>query len=265
MLTMITKMKLATAKFLIIFILASCGFTSGLYEDILKAQELTNEHKFKEASELYKKILLKKPALNVKTKVYYQLAEINSIFLNKPKEAVQDYEKVIKISSDPLWHVKAIEKIAQINFEVIKDYSKAIEAYNKLIRFRPKLEKNDQYKFQVALSYFYKRDFEKAKGLFKEFKSKKQFHECYNYLALISFYNSKWTDAINNWFEYLKREKSNNKKINAKFLIANAYESNEELKKAYNLYYSLLGDYPNQEVLKSRLKSIYERRVARKR
>jgi tetratricopeptide (TPR) repeat protein len=167
-------MKLATAKFLIILILASCGFTSGLYEDILKAQELTNEHKFSQASDLYKKILLKKPALNVKTKVYFQLAEINSIFLNKPKEAIKDYEKVIEISSDPLWHVKAIEKIAQLNFEVIKDYSKAIKAYNKLIEFRPKLEKNDQYQFQVALSYFYKRDFEKSRTLFKEFLNKKR-------------------------------------------------------------------------------------------
>lgn len=262
---MITTMKIAIAKLLLFYILVSCGFTSGLYEDILEAQKLTNEHKFEEATDLYKKILLKKPALNVKTKVYYQLAEINSIFLNKPNEAIEDYEKVIEISSDPLWHVKAIEKIALLNFEVIKDYTKAISAYNKLLKFRPKLEKHDQYKFQIALSHFHKRDFEKARVIFREFLNISEFHESYNYLALINFYESKWTDAINNWFEYLKREKSNNKKINAKFLIANAYESNEELKKAYNLYYSLLGDYPNQEVLKSRLKSIYERRVARKR
>ena len=71
--------------------------------------------------------------------------------------------------------------------------------------------------------------------------------------------------AIDNWFEYLKREKQKNKIVQVKFLIANAYESDEQLKNAYNIYYSLLGDYPNQEVLKSRLKSIYERRVARKR
>ena len=47
--------------------------------------------------------------------------------------------------------------------------------------------------------------------------------------------------------------------------MANAYETMEELKKAYNLYYSILGEYPNTEVIQNRLKAIYDRRVARKR
>lgn len=258
-------MKIAIAKLFIIIILASCGFTSGLYEDILEAQELTSKHKFKEASALYKKILLKKPALNVKTKVYYQLAEIDSIFLNRPEEAIEYYNKVIKISSDPLWHVKSIEKIAKINFESLKKYKEAINSYSKLLKFRPKLERNDYYSFKIAMSYFYLKNFSLSEMKFKNLISNSKLYESYNYLALINYYRSNWGKAVDYWFEYLKREKNKNKVINTKYLIANAYESNEELKKAYNIYYSLLGDYPNQEVLKKRLKSIYERRVARKR
>lgn len=259
------QMNKAIAKVLLIFIMASCGFTSGLYEDILEAQDLTSKHKFKEASTLYKKILLKKPALNVKTKVYFQLAEIDSIFLNRPKEAVNYYKKVIEISSDPLWHVKSIEKIANINFESLKNYKAAIKSYTKLLNFRPKLEKSDVYSFKIAMSYFYLKDYNLSEKKFKLLINNNELYESYNYLALINFYRGKWTKATDYWFEYLKREKAKNKVINTKYLIANAYESNEELKKAYNIYYSLLGDYPNQEVLKKRLKSIYERRVARKR
>ena len=47
--------------------------------------------------------------------------------------------------------------------------------------------------------------------------------------------------------------------------MANAYETMERLKEAYNIYYSIVGEYPNNEVIKARLNSIYERKVARKR
>ena len=63
----------------------------------------------------------------------------------------------------------------------------------------------------------------------------------------------------------LGKEYKKNKVIYAKFLLANTLESNEELKKAYNLYYSLLNEFPNTEVIKKRLSSIYNRRIARKR
>ena len=47
--------------------------------------------------------------------------------------------------------------------------------------------------------------------------------------------------------------------------MANSYESLENLKSAYNIYYSILGEYPNTEVIQNRLKGIYNRRIARKR
>jgi len=47
--------------------------------------------------------------------------------------------------------------------------------------------------------------------------------------------------------------------------MANAYEMLEKLKEAYNLYYSILGEYPNTKVIQNRLNSIYARKIARKR
>ena len=48
-------------------------------------------------------------------------------------------------------------------------------------------------------------------------------------------------------------------------MMANAYESNEDLRRAYNIYSDIKEDYPNPEIIESRLKSLYERRVVRKR
>lgn len=245
--------------------MASCGFTSGLYEDILKAQEYTKSQNYLEASKIYKKILEKEPNQEITIKVNFQLGEINSIFLNNPQKAIKYYEEVIKISYIPLWQIKSLEKIAEIYFTNLKNYKKATENYERLVEFKPKLEKFDEYKFNIARSLFYDKNFDEALKRFNELGSNRKLYESYHYIGLIHFYRSRWKKAIDSWFEYLKREKRKNKIVNTKFLIANAYESAENLKRAYNIYYSLLGEYPNQDVLKARLKSIYNRRVARKR
>ena len=65
--------------------------------------------------------------------------------------------------------------------------------------------------------------------------------------------------------EYLKYEKNKDRIIEAKFMIANSYETKESLKEAYDIYYSILPEYPNPEVIKGRLKSLFTRRQARKR
>jgi tetratricopeptide (TPR) repeat protein len=87
-------------------------------------------------------------------------------------------------------------------------------------------------------------------------------------LGINQFEQKKWDKAIEYWKEYIKREdpRTNKSKIvEAKFLIANTYETTEKLREAYDIYYSLQGEYPNNEVIKNRLQSIYQRRINRKR
>jgi TolA-binding protein len=111
-------------------------------------------------------------------------------------------------------------------------------------------------------------DYEKAREHLQKFvdQPSSAFHtEAFNQLGLVEFYSKNWDKAVEFWMEYLKRETQKDKIVKAKFMIANAYESNEKLKEAYNIYYSLLPSYPNPEVLRARLRSIYARRVARKR
>lgn len=82
---------------------------------------------------------------------------------------------------------------------------------------------------------------------------------------MIYFLNLNWDLAIIAFKKYIKIEKRRDIIVQAKFILANIYETKEELKKAYNIYYSILGEYPNAQVIKNRLESIYNRRVARKR
>ena len=258
-------------KFLyaLLIIVTGCGFSSSLYQDILTAQEYIEKRKFNKAAEIYSSILLKKPSQNVKIKINDQLGDIYSIYLNNYTKSIEHYNNIVQDSTNPTQQVNALEKIGNIYFENLKDYKKSKKIYKKLADFFPALQKKDQYVFKYALSFFYLNEFEQATEILKKIINSKATGDssvlAYYYLGLSKFYEGKWDEANKYWFEYLKRENRNDRIVKTKFLIANAYESAEKLKEAYNIYYSILGEYPNSEVMENRLKSLYERRVSRKR
>lgn len=258
-------------RFIIVLMLlglSSCDFTSGLNRDILTAQKYVDNQEFSNAVELYERILVKNPSKLIKTKINYQLAEIYYLYLDQQVKALKYYQFIVDNVDDPLWQVKSLEKIADINFSFAKNFSESIRAYQILMTFKPRLSNYDYYFLRVGESYFEMGNYDKAREIFNTILNQPtnpHYVEAFNQMALIEFYNKNWDKAVDYWLEYLKREKRKDQIVKVKFLIANAYESNEKLKEAYNIYYSLLPTYPNPDVLRARLKSLYARRVARKR
>lgn len=240
-----------------------------MYQDILTAQDLVKKQEYDKAAKIYKKIIQNKTSKTILLKINFQLAEIYSIYLNKPKESLLYYKKVIDLSDDPLWQVKSLEKIANIYNESLNDPTMAAKHYRTLINFKPELNKIDEYKFAYAKALLKSSNYKVSLKILDQLTTSSKKTEIltlsFYYQGLIHFYNSNWNKAINSWFEYLKRETRRDKVVNVKFMIANAYESSEKLKQAYNIYYSILGEYPNPKIIKSRLNSLYDRRVFRKR
>jgi tetratricopeptide (TPR) repeat protein len=250
------------------FFFLSCDFTSGLHKDILKAQNYIQEQNFDKAIIVYEDILSRKISKNIKVKINFQLGDIYSIYLNQYDKSISYYKKIIKISDDPLWQVKAYEKIANINFNNKNNYITAAKIYNILKGFKPQLKKHDDYEFNYALSLFKMDKYDEAMAIFEKLSNEKShnFHvRSFYYLGMSHYFTQNWNEATANWFDYIRREKRKDLIVQAKFMIANAYESAEKLKEAYNIYYSILGEYPNPKVIKNRLDSLYKRRVARKR
>lgn len=248
--------------------MSSCDFTSGLNQDILTAQKYVDNQDFSKAVELYERILKKNPSKIIKTKINYQLAEIYYLYLDQQVKALKYYQFIVDNVDDPLWQVKSLEKMADINFSFAKNFNEAIRVYNLLMQVRPKLKNFDYYYLRAGESYFEMGKYNKAREIFNQILNQSTnpyYVEAFNQMGLIEFYNKNWDKAVEYWLDYLKREKRKDQIVKVKFLIANAYESSEKLKEAYNIYYSLLPSYPNPDVLRSRLKSLYARRVARKR
>lgn len=253
---------------ILLFLFSSCDLTSGLYKEILEAQELVKEQRFKEAVGRYQNILNQSPPKNIKIKIYLQLGDIFSIYLNNQDESLKFYERILDEIDDPLRQAKVLEKIADLNYEYKRDYKKSKKIYEILANFEPKLQDYEYYQYKKAMCLhnlkLYKDSVEEFDEIIKD-KRHKFYLESFYYKGLSYYFIQDWVNAINVWKKYLRIEKRRSLVIETKFLMANAFETSEKLKEAYNLYYSILGDYPNPEVIKNRLKSLYKRRVARKR
>lgn len=232
------------------------------------AQEYVMAQRYRDAIKEYNDILDENPPSEIQVKIHYQLGEIHSTNLGENKKAVEHFSKVEEHTEDPLWLVKSQERMGEIHFSYLRDFKRALENYKMLFNFTPKLARRDFYEHRLALSYNKLGQEEKAKQILLKIIQHPQ-HEYYVRaifeLGSLHFLKEEWQLAIDYWSDYIKKEKRRDNVVQAKFLMANAYETMEDLQKAYNIYYSILGEYPNTQVIQNRLRSIYERRIARKR
>lgn len=248
--------------------LGVCNFTPTRLNEIEAAQELILQHRYKEAIASYETLLNKTLPREVRVKVYYQLGDLYSIYLSKNEKAIEYYTKAKDSTGDILWTLKTYERIAEIQFSFLKNYEESLLNYSRLTAFLPKLQRNDFYQYRQALSAFRLGKMDLAGEIFRDILMDKQ-HK-YNvismyYIGLIHFQKEEWKSAVVAWQKYIKNEIPDESVVQTKFLIANAYETMEELKKAYNIYRTIRGKYSNNDIVESKLRAIYDRRIARKR
>ncbi len=248
--------------------LFSCDFTPRRQKRILDAQQYIAEQKYQKAVYEYEKVLTSNPPPKIKVKMYYQLGELYSTYLSDHKKALFYYEKIKNEISIPLWMVRAEEKIGELNFTYLKNYKEATISYKRLASFIPKLKAVDFFQERLGLSYMKDSKLDDAIEVFLAIRNspKNEFfiRSSYN-IGLVYFEKNEWKKAAYFFNEYIKNETRKDNIVQAKFMMANAYENDEKLKKAYDIYYSILGEYPNSDVIKKRLNSIYERKIAIKR
>lgn len=246
----------------------SCDFTPPINRKIIDAQNYITEQKYNKAAFLYEDILKSNPGPELRLKICYQLGELYAIYLGEYNKAAHYYTEVKELTEDPLWLIKTEEKLADINFNYRKNYPDAIKNYTKLSEFTPKLKKYDYFQLQIALAYYYLHDSENGMKQLTKIQTDPNhefFVRSFYYLGLIYFEKKDFNKALFVWSEYLKRETKKEYIVQAKFLVANIYESTENLKMAYDIYYSIANDYPNPDVIQNRLTALYERRVSRRR
>jgi len=248
--------------------LLSCDFAPTLDKDILEAQRAIDQQDFNKAASINDDILRKSFKRQIRRKVLYQQGEIYLVHLENPQKALNYFQEIYQGELDPYWQVKSLEKIADIYFFNLKMFDEAKQSYEILAGFKPPLKREDYYVFQMARSLMEGKNFLDAYKIFKTISEDKKnpFEtDALFQRGLIHFYLKEWGKSVELFKKFIGLSSSKEMSVQAKFLIANCFETQEKLQEAYNIYYSLIDSYPNIEVIKSRLKSLYERRQARKR
>lgn len=254
--------------FFFLLISTGCDFTPRIHQKILIAQKFITDQEYTKAVKQYHEILEEVPPNDIKIKIYYQLGELYAISLGKYAEGIHFYEKIRELTTEPVWLVKTQERVGEIAYTYTKDYEKSESIYRELISFRPKLSNYDLYEYRLASSLVNQNKYKQAESAIlpiQNIANHKYHAQAFYLFGMLYFQNKEWMRSISYMREYIKREKRRDRIINAKFLMANAYETLEKLKTAYNIYYSILGEYPNTKIIKERLKSVYDRRISRRR
>jgi tetratricopeptide (TPR) repeat protein len=243
--------------------LYSCDFSPQLHKDVVVAQGYIQNHDYQNAINKYEMILKLGPPKNVLIKIYFQLAELYLIYQEDYTKTLNCYEQILSLTSELHWKVKSEEKKGDIYLSYLNDYEGAKTSYGKLLKMNPFLASKDFYEYRYALAHLKLNDFTKAKELY--FKILERPGHAYkmdslNDLGLLNYLDKKWADSISYWVEYLKLEKREDKVVYTKFLMANSFETLDDLEKAYGIYYSIIDHFPHPEVLKKRLSAILIRR-----
>lgn len=255
---------------LIIFFifLSGCDFTPPLNKKIIEAQSLIRDRNYEEAINRYQVILKDNPPSAIKVKILYQVGDLYSIYLSEIEESLNFYEEVIKIAEDERWKTKSIERLGDLHFTHLKNYQDAIFYFQKLLYLTTDKSKLDFYEYQIAKCYFKLSRYEIASQKLNEITTNENhlyFAKAIYLKGMIFYYSENWDEAIKEFEKYISRETNRDDIVEAKFILANALESRENLNMAYDIYSSILGEYPNTQVVKDKLEAIYNRRVARKR
>jgi len=263
-----TKLHKKAVVIITAFFIFACDFTPPVNRKIIDAQKYITNQDYTKAAYLYQEILKNNLDIDLKIKINYQLGELYSIYLGEYKKAEFHYNEVKNISEDPLMLIKLEEKIADIQFNYTKNYLGAINSYKKLIEIKPRLKMADSYEYDIARSYYKLNEADKSLEKLKEIQlntNHEFFVKSFYLMGLIYYEIKDYPKALFVWTEYLKRETDKNQAVETTFLIASIYEATENLKQAYEIYKSILKEYPNEEVIQNRMKSLYERRVSRRR
>jgi len=260
------KLKTFLQIFFLCLILCSCDFSPYYLKYIEQGQNFLKNQRYVEAAQVYEKILMENPPKDISVRVNFQLGELYSIYLKDSDLALKHYKAIISIENDPTWLVKSKEKIANIYFSFLNNYNKSKISYKILLDFKPQLPNFEFYYFRYLKSIFNNKEYRLYQKIFsKKINKSKYYNEMYFLNSVIYFYQKEYSTCINKLKYYLTLDINPSERNTATLLMANSFESMEDLESAYNLFYKLKKTYPNTRLIDERLKSIYNRKVSRKR
>lgn len=218
----------------------------------------------------YEKITEEYSNSRIVPEAFYWIGVIDHLYLNKPQKAIESFQKTIQAADAAGQdRVLAARKyIAEIYEKKLNKPKEAIAEYEKIMLESPNQEQVLESRYEVGELYFVLGDMSQARTEWdlvvkKDPKSKwapvalyrqgSTYFVAGNCKEAVALYQRLFTD-------YPENEMS----LFAKFRTANCFEENQRPAEALQLYKELEGRYPNKELLSGKIKHLEQSHKERK-
>jgi len=243
-------------------VLTSCGRPDRAPASYMEAEELLGRGKFLLAIDKYDTVARDFEATPFASKSLYKKALIYNRFLRDKERAVDAYYQVLSVYPDTDEAYKARADLAGI-YSRAGDHTKAVEQYQWLVDSRREPDKEEQYRYIIALEYFKMNDFEQAQAELKELLSmavkKDIIAEALLLKGDIFYITGKIPEAIKAFEEIISDLPGRAVVLRARFNMAKALEDSDREDEALVILESLKDSYPNKDVLERTIEGVKTR------
>jgi TolA-binding protein len=234
----------------------------------LLAEKLLEDKKYDAAISEFQDIVDKAPTSPIGLEAQLTIAQIQHLYLGRPRDAIESYREFLKRSKDPQKRREVERTLGDLQFQNFENYDEAIVVYTKLMKDNAASPDAEELLYRLGRAFFMKSQFSDAIRVF-EFQKTKFPNGALRWKAELSLGNSfggngKCPEAIKH-FDAVVAGAGKAERVLALFAAASCYEEQDELDKAYEIFSSVKSDYPTPAVVELKLQKIKRRKILRKR
>jgi TolA-binding protein len=247
---------------LLLLVLWGCS-DSRVDQLLQKANEEWVQGRNHSAIQMFNAVLELAPSGPQAEEALYRLGEIYYFGLGETGKAISYFQEVVHIRPrGPFAYgaQKYIAEIVELNF---RDLDQAIIEYQKLINEYHQPEENPEQQFRIAAIYFKKHKYEQALVEFgilvESYPSNPWSEEAYLRMTEIMHNLARCGESRETYSQFRVVYPQSDFRGEMEFIMASCLEDEGKLKRAYNRFKSLEGDYKYPALLKMKLEGIESR------
>jgi len=232
-----------------------------------QAEELILSGNYKSSLSLYKEIYAGYPEFVLAPRALFRSGEVNNLFVKSYHDALYDFHQLEKDYAESDYVLPALEQEAEIYKNQLKDYGRAVAIYQRLVdRGR---EPGDRFQYELADCYFRLNNFEQARieyeNMLKTWPQSPLVTEVRYRIGMAYTLEGGLKEAEAVFRALVKASPDSPFGIEARFGLAAVLEEQERLNEALEQLQSLVGVYPNPELLQRKVSQVEERIKKKKR
>lgn len=256
------------------FGLSACSVDRAKKHYIL-GEKLWADGKYAEAVSEFNKVVRRNPKGPLGIQALYRAAMTQAVFLNQSVEAIDKFKKLSELNPSPKIRWTSELQIGELLYRKLVRYREAIQHYERLLKMRPDAPEKPMILYRMGRSHFFLWKFDEAIKIFQKVSQefpKNEWGEKAKYQIGISYFTGgeqspggygpgmkAYESAVQAYQDFIESYPKSRWVPEARFGIANCLEELDRLDEAYQAYQEVKETYPSPQVIQIKLIRIQER------